>query len=132
MDPMARKRLLILHVSAAPYYHTVEDVRRWHVEENGWNDIGYHFIINLEGKLVPCRPIDQKGAHTYGHNQEIGLCLLGMKGGAQNQLKTLERFIINNRELISGVKQHSDFDPKKPHCAGFTASQMNYLNNLVT
>ena len=27
----------------------VAEVKRWHVEDNGWSDIGYHFLIDRDG-----------------------------------------------------------------------------------
>lgn len=57
---------------------TVEDVRRWHVQGNGWKDIGYHYLIYRDGSIHPGRPIDQVGAHTSGHNAtSIGVCYVG-------------------------------------------------------
>lgn len=57
---------------------TVEDVRRWHVQGNGWKDIGYHFLIYRDGSVHPGRPLDQIGAHTSGHNAtSIGVCYVG-------------------------------------------------------
>ena len=61
----------------------VAEIRRWHVEENGWRDIGYHFIIDRDGDLVEGRPIEQVGAHVKNHNKKsIGICLIGGWGGA--------------------------------------------------
>ena len=57
---------------------TVEDVRRWHVQGNGWKDIGYHYLIYRDGSIHPGRPLDQVGAHTSGHNAtSIGVCYVG-------------------------------------------------------
>lgn len=57
---------------------TVEEVRRWHVQGNGWKDIGYHFLVYRDGSIHPGRPLDQVGAHTSGHNAtSIGVCYVG-------------------------------------------------------
>jgi len=57
---------------------TVEQVRRWHVIENGWSDIGYHFLIDLEGVVHNGRPIERSGAHVKGHNKStIGIAYVG-------------------------------------------------------
>lgn len=56
---------------------TVEDVRRLH-KKKGWSDIGYHFLIYLDGSIHAGRPIDVVGAHTKGHNAySIGVCYVG-------------------------------------------------------
>lgn len=124
---------LILHCSdSANPLHGVDEIRRWHVEERGWSDIGYHWVIERDGSLKAGRPENIQGAHTLGHNKDIGLCMCGKSGSfTTEQRKTLEKFVVDNYDKINGVFQHSDFEKKKPFCAGFTESQMNYLKSLV-
>lgn len=53
------------------------DIRRWH-EAQGWNDIGYHYVVDLDGTIEPGRPIEKAGAHCTGHNADsIGVCYIG-------------------------------------------------------
>jgi N-acetylmuramoyl-L-alanine amidase len=64
----------------------VAEVRRWHVEDNGWRDIGYHFLIDRDGTVAKGRPIEQVGAHTMNHNVgSIGIVLVGGHGSVANQ-----------------------------------------------
>jgi len=61
----------------------VEEVRRWHVDERGWSDIGYHFMIDRDGTVEDGRPVSRAGAHVRGHNaNSIGVCLFGGHGAA--------------------------------------------------
>ena len=30
----------------------VEIIRKWHVEGNGWSDIGYHYFIKKDGEVM--------------------------------------------------------------------------------
>ncbi|MFH8495608.1 peptidoglycan recognition protein [Streptomyces coeruleorubidus] len=50
----------------------VRGVFLYHVRSNGWNDIGYHFVVDKCGKIFEGRAggIDKPvlGAHTYGFN----------------------------------------------------------------
>jgi len=39
--------------------------------------IGYHYLVSPEGKVLPGRPEWLPGAHCQGHNDTIGVCLLG-------------------------------------------------------
>lgn len=57
----------------------VDEIRRWHVDENGWSDIGYHFVIRRNGNTERGRPLSRDGAHTKGLNNWIGICLVGGK-----------------------------------------------------
>lgn len=71
---------IIIHCSATPEGKdfTVQQIRQWHVQGNGWRDIGYHFVIYRDGSIHKGRPIDQVGAHTTGHNaHSIGICYIG-------------------------------------------------------
>ncbi|MEW6121270.1 MAG: N-acetylmuramoyl-L-alanine amidase [Pseudomonadota bacterium] len=44
----------------------------------GLLDIGYHILIDRDGKVLICRPGDTMGSHTPGYNDEsLGVCLLG-------------------------------------------------------
>ena len=71
---------LIVHCSATREGKNipVETIRKWHVEGNGWSDIGYHFYIDLEGNIFKGRDIAKMGAHCKGHNRNsIGICYCG-------------------------------------------------------
>jgi N-acetylmuramoyl-L-alanine amidase len=76
---MRKINKIIIHCTATPEgrHTTVEDVRRWHLDR-GWSDIGYHFLIYLDGSLHEGRPVEIPGAHCKGHNKEsIGIAYVG-------------------------------------------------------
>lgn len=55
----------------------VPEVRAWH-RAQGWKDIGYHYLVRLDGSIERGRPISQPGAHCYGHNaHSIGVAYVG-------------------------------------------------------
>ena len=57
---------IIVHCSATAEgkAFTTEDIRRWHKSPpNNWRDIGYHYVIELDGSIHKGRPIEQTGAH---------------------------------------------------------------------
>jgi len=73
-------RYITLHCSATRSTQdiTAADIRRWHVEDNGWRDIGYHYVIKRDGTLERGRPEHVTGAHVGGHNTgNLGICLVG-------------------------------------------------------
>lgn len=58
---------------------TVDDLRKWH-KDRGWLDIGYHYVIYLDGSIHKGRPDEVVGAHCVGHNaHSIGVCYIGGK-----------------------------------------------------
>lgn len=71
---------IVVHCSATPAGRdvTVDEIRRWHVEERKWSDIGYHYVIHLDGSVHEGRPIERSGSHVRGHNRSsIGICYVG-------------------------------------------------------
>lgn len=85
-----------------------DEVRRWHVEDRGWSDIGYHYLIDRDGTLVEGRPLERTGAHAKGHNTgSVGISLFGGHGGnvsdqfEDNFTEDQDRAL---RELIAKLK----------------------------
>jgi N-acetylmuramoyl-L-alanine amidase len=72
-------REIILHCSATPEGRvtTVADIKSWHLAR-GFNDIGYHYVVHIDGRVSLGRPINVIGAHVEGHNSgTIGVCYIG-------------------------------------------------------
>lgn len=117
----------------------VEEIRRWHVEERGWADIGYHYVIRRSGKIETGRDLDgdgdideEVGAHVRGENaHSIGIALVGGAAGEFDftflQLSSLVLLVgdICRRYNIpmSKVRGHRDADPSKK-CPGFSVSEL--------
>ena len=77
---MRKINKIIVHCTATPEGRdvSIDEVRRWHVEERGWRDVGYHFLVRLDGTVEEGRPIEMTGAHTRSHNWDsIGLAYAG-------------------------------------------------------
>jgi N-acetyl-anhydromuramyl-L-alanine amidase AmpD len=76
---------IIVHCTATPEGQdkTVEQIRREHMTPkskggNGWSDIGYHYVVDLHGKVHNGRDINIAGAHVSGHNSNsIGVVYVG-------------------------------------------------------
>lgn len=50
----------------------------FHQAGRGWNDIGYHYLIDGAGRIFRGRPLDAQGAHVLGHNEgNVGISLMG-------------------------------------------------------
>lgn len=79
LDTARQIKELIWHCTATPEGKdfTVADVRAWH-KQRGWSDIGYHYVVYRDGRIMAGRPIGQTGAHVEGHNAgTVGCSYIG-------------------------------------------------------
>ncbi|MDT8856446.1 N-acetylmuramoyl-L-alanine amidase [Paracoccaceae bacterium Fryx2] len=110
------------------------EVRRWHMQERGWMDIGYHWLIDRDGKIAAGRPETVIGAHVEGHNSgTIGISLIGGADSAASdpfsrhftpaQDISLRQLLqgIGMRTQITTISGHNDYAAKA--CPGFSVSQ---------
>lgn len=70
---------IIIHCTATPEGRdvSVDTIRKWH-KDQGWNDIGYHWVVGLDGVPRPGRPEAKVGAHVAGHNTgTLGVVYVG-------------------------------------------------------
>lgn len=77
---MRKINKLIVHCSATPEGRDVktETIKDWHVNDNHWKDIGYHYVIELDGSIHKGRDENVIGAHCSGQNaNSIGICYVG-------------------------------------------------------
>lgn len=76
---MRKINLLAVHCTATlegrPF--TRDDIDAMH-RRQGWSEIGYHYLIELDGTVAEGRDVQRPGAHIKGHNaQSIGICYVG-------------------------------------------------------
>lgn len=72
---------VFIHCSASdqPAHDDVTVMRDWHVNGNGWSDVGYHYFIKKDGTLQEGRPLSRNPAGQAGHNRgTIAICLHGL------------------------------------------------------
>lgn len=70
---------IILHCSDTKegLNFNINDIRRWH-KAQGWKDVGYHYVICLDGTVEQGRALEEIGSHCKGHNaHSIGICYIG-------------------------------------------------------
>lgn len=125
---------LIVHCAATPPDMDIgaAEIRRWHTENNGWRDIGYHLVIRRSGSLEVGRQLDDTGAHTAGMNsRSVGICLIGGvddKGQPADNFTAAQRVTLDAalRMLVKAypgavVRGHRDFANKA--CPSFDAME---------
>tara|TARA_R110000803_G_scaffold145933_3_gene211732 strand:- start:21461 stop:21874 length:414 start_codon:yes stop_codon:yes gene_type:complete len=126
---------LIVHCSATRecQHIDIDTIRGWHVNERGWSDIGYHYVIYLDGTVVKGRDIRVQGAHTKGQNKNsIGICYVGglSSDGKDSkdtrtdvQKESLSKLLSDLKSMFcdSVVHGHRDFSSKE--CPSFDATK---------
>ena len=101
---------------------TVEAIRRMHIRERGWSDIGYHYVVYLDGSIHEGRNVNISGAHCTGHNtHSIGVVYVGgllrngkaadtrtpaQKAGLLKLLKELKR--LYPKATIHGHREYAN------------------------
>lgn len=125
---------IIVHCSAtkAGTDFTAADIDRWH-RRRGWNGIGYHYVVRLNGTVEQGRPLEKPGAHCAGHNmRSVGVCYIGgvMSDGVTpadtrtpaqrtSMLKLLKR--LRRQFPDARIRSHRDFAAKA--CPSFDATR---------
>jgi N-acetylmuramoyl-L-alanine amidase len=129
---------IIIHCTATPEgrHHTAAEIDRWH-RERGFNGIGYHYLIQLDGTVEAGRPVEKVGAHVRGHNADsIGVVYVGGCDAAMKtkdtrtdaQKEALRETVTNLQESYphATVHGHNEFDKGKA-CPSFDVSK-EYAN----
>ena len=83
---------LIVHCSATREGQDIDidTIKDWHVNGRGWRDVGYHYVIKLDGTIQKGRMDNVPGAHCRKLNMSsLGICYIGgvEKGTAPFQSK---------------------------------------------
>ena len=123
---------IILHCSAtrAGEWFDIEDVDRWH-KQRGWKGCGYHYVIGLNGDIWPGRAVGEKGAHTKGFNDWVGVCYIGgldedgepCDTRTSGQIRAIAE-LVHSFHMVFGqitVMGHRDFPGVKKECPCFDA-----------
>jgi len=126
---------IILHCSATREGQDIstETIRGWHVNERGWSDIGYHYVVLLDGTVDKARPVERQGAHVRGKNKgSIGVCYIGGCDADMNpkdtrneaQKKSLEELITYLMESYDDATLHGHNEFSSKACPSFNVQEV--------
>lgn len=129
--------LIVIHCSATKTNQEVDMavIDKWH-RQRGWRKIGYHFVINRDGKVEEGRAKDEVGAHVKGKNKNsLGICLIGGiddKGNAESnytkeQWKALEKLVDYLLDEFGDIEVsgHNEYAAKACPCFNVKEWQSN-------
>lgn len=132
---MRKIKSIVLHVSDSPDDLDIgaKEIREWHIDR-GWSDIGYHYVIRIDGTVEKGRDLDRPGAHAKGHNiDSIGICWVGrdkisnyaFASLTQLLLKLLDKHNLSCQNILG----HYEINPKKT-CPNIEMEELrNYIGD---
>jgi hypothetical protein len=132
VNPMGSVDRITVHHSAviassinskADTARMLESIRRGHTAQQ-WADIGYHYIIDPQGRVWEGRPVKYQGAHVKENNERnLGIMCLGnfdVERPSSDALTTLDAFVADRmrayRVPISRVFTHQEI--RTTECPG--------------
>lgn len=107
-------RVIIAHTatencsSQASCVFRVRFIQTFHIESQGWDDIGYNFLVGGDGAAYVGRGWDQQGAHTKGYNKK-SICIAFI--GTFNKFAPPERQLEVAQKLIKEGVRLKKLDP---------------------
>lgn len=126
---MRKINKIIIHCSATPEgrHVTVKDIDRWH-RDRGFSQIGYHWVIYLDGSIHKGRSEEIAGAHVVGHNaNSIGVCYIGgvdemmrpKDTRTKEQRATLRSLVSSLKNKYPGATVHGHNEFAAKACPSF-------------
>ena len=112
---------IIVHCTATPEGRevSVAEITGWH-KDRGFADIGYHYVVHLDGSVENGRDVDVAGAHCTNHNTlSIGIVYVG---GVEATLK--------NGQIVAKLDKNGNPIPKDTRTAAQKAALLKLLRSL--
>ncbi|GLW63613.1 hypothetical protein Arub01_18570 [Actinomadura rubrobrunea] len=92
----SKRTEFVVHYSEGPTSQTPRQIQDYHMDHNGWADIGYNFLVDVKGRIYEGRGWLTVGAHATGHNTSgIGVCFIGRDGDATDAAKKSIRWLYD-------------------------------------
>ena len=89
---------------------TIQDIDHWH-RQRGFDGIGYHYYITVDGLIWIGRPLSRIGAHCKGYNaHSIGICYEG--GLDENGRPCDTRTLVQKAALVALLNKLRETFPK--------------------
>lgn len=111
----------VVHYSDGPTTQSVRSIQDFHMDGNGWSDIGYNFLVDVQGRIYEGRGWLTVGAHAPDHNSSgIGVCMIGRDGDATPAAKRSIRALYDEAVRRKGhtLRQLGHRDVYNTSCPG--------------
>jgi N-acetylmuramoyl-L-alanine amidase len=111
-----RTSQIIVHDAHTPkHLIRVETLLRAKGRAKGLLDIGYHFIIEGDGRVVSGRNLESIGSHTPGHNHDsVAICVAGGEDGVWHDnpkaMAALTTLIVNIKSVYGDIPVYGHYE----------------------
>jgi N-acetylmuramoyl-L-alanine amidase len=124
---------IAIHCSATSEKQNIgaADIDKWH-RKQGWQAIGYHYVIRRDGTVEQGRDEKVVGAHVQGFNEvSVGICMAGgvdandvnkaKNNFTEAQFESLKKLLVDlkSRYPKAKIQGHRDFPNVKKACPSF-------------
>src|SRR5690606_8439726 len=123
----ARRTGVAIHHSAGPTTQTVRSIQDHQMDHNGWQDIGYNWLVTQDGRVWEGRAGGwlAVGAHAANQNTAwIGICWIGNSGSTAPSAAALAaiRWLVDEARRLAGrrleVRGHGQVPGQATECPG--------------
>lgn len=124
---------IVWHCSATRegQHFTAKDIDKWH-RQRGWSEIGYNYVVLLDGTIEIGRNVNRIPAHVRGYNKSsIACCYIGgvdknqkakdTRTDAQKETMLLLTKGLSAMYINAKIKGHRDFPKVAKACPCFDA-----------
>ena len=130
---LSKIRYIVVHHSAGDGFNAF-DYAKWHIQR-GWPGIGYHYVIDPDGKINQTNTLDTVSYHVANNNTaSIGISLSGNLSNhamTKEQMDSLIKLIKKLKAEVGShlvVKGHKEL--QSTECPG-KLTDMNKIRSLV-
>ncbi|OWP76536.1 N-acetylmuramoyl-L-alanine amidase [Flavobacterium oreochromis] len=109
---------IVIHCTGAPQTQTIECIKSFWKYVKGWKNVGYHKVIEANGKVTELATPDKVTNGVAGNNSKsYHICYLGGQNGVDNRTQEQKKALLievkNAKKLFpkAVVLGHRDFSP---------------------
>ena len=103
--PTRTVKKVFIHCSDSDWRHhdDISVIRKWHVQERGWYDVGYHYFIKKNGTIQKGRSLELTPSSQRGYNSRtISICLHGKEKFTEKQFESLIKLCLEIHRAYNG------------------------------
>nr|AAY27974.1 peptidoglycan recognition protein 2 precursor [Euprymna scolopes] len=105
-------KMVFIHHTAMDYCTNISTcseqmrkIQNFHMDDRGWFDIGYNYLVGEDGRVYEGRGWNREGAHTKGYNRDA--VAISVMGDFSDRLPNKKALDAVNNLIVCGIKQNN-------------------------